>query len=168
MNVLLIIICAVILSMAIYGYKKGFVKMLVPLVSAFLSLIVLLMLKDWLFAILFQWAIFQGEHVLTRVVLIWLIFVLGTLAFKWLIKILHILTKLPLVCGLNKLLGLMVGLIEGFLLVWFFLYIVQIRQGELFGFYIETLIEQNGFLNFLYLNNLIEYLMNTLFGGWIR
>lgn len=167
MNVLLIIICAVILLMAVYGYKKGFVKMLVPLVSAFLSLIVLLMLKDWLFAILFQWAIFQGEHVLTRVVLIWLIFVLGTLAFKWLIKILHILTKLPLVCGLNKLLGLMVGLIEGFLLVWLFLYIVQIRQGELFGFYIETSIEQNGFLNFLYLNNLIEYLMNTLFGGWI-
>ncbi len=167
MNILLIIICAVIFVMAIYGYRKGFVNMLVPLVSAFLSLILLFMLKDWLFGILFQWAIFQGEHVLTRVVLILLIFVLGTLAFKWLIKILHILTKLPLVHGLNKLLGLMVGIIEGFLLVWLFLYIVQIRQGFLFGFDMEALIEQNGFMQFFYLNNLVEHLMNTLFGGWI-
>lgn len=167
MNILLIIICAVIFVMAIYGYRKGFVNMLVPLVSAFLSLILLFMLKDWLFGILFQWAIFQGEHVLTRVVLILLIFVLGTLAFKWLIKILHILTKLPLVRGLNKLLGLMVGIVEGFLLVWLFLYIVQIRQGFLFGFDMEALIEQSGFMQFLYLNNLVEHLMNTLFGGWI-
>ncbi len=167
MNILLIIICAIILLLAIYGYRKGFVNMLVPLVSAFLSLVLLFMLKDWLFAILFQWAIFQGEHVLTRVVLILLIFILGTLAFKWLIKILHILTKLPLVHGLNKLLGLAVGFIEGFLLVWLILYIVQIRQGFLFGFDMEPLIEQNGFVQFLYLNNLIEYLMNTLFGGWI-
>ncbi len=167
MNILLIIICAIILWLAIYGYRKGFVNMLVPLVSAFLSLVLLFMLKDWLFAILFQWAIFQGEHVLTRVVLILLIFILGTLAFKWLIKILHILTKLPLVHGLNKLLGLVVGFIEGFLLVWLILYIVQIRQGFLLGFDMEPLIEQNGFVQFLYLNNLIEYLMNTLFGGWI-
>ena len=167
MNILLIIICAVILILSIYGYRKGFVKMLVPMVSAFLSLVVLFMLKDWLFAILFQWAIFQGEHVLTRIVLILLIFGIVTWAFKWLLKVLHILTKLPIIHGLNKLLGLVIGLFEGFLLVWLLLYIIRIRQGILFGFVIEALIDQNEFLQFLYLNNLVEYLMNTLFGGWI-
>ena len=167
MNILLIIICAVILILSIYGYRKGFVKMLVPMVSAFLSLVVLFMLKDWLFAILFQWAIFQGEHVLTRIVLILLIFGIVTWAFKWLLKVLHILTKLPIIHGLNKLLGLVIGLFEGFLLVWLLLYIIRIRQGILFGFDIEALIDQNEFLQFLYLNNLVEYLMNTLFGGWI-
>jgi len=167
MNILLIIICAVILILSIYGYRKGFVKMLVPMVSAFLSLVVLFMLKDWMFAILFQWAIFQGEHVLTRIVLILLIFGIVTWAFKWLLKVLHILTKLPIIHGLNKLLGLVIGLLEGFLLVWLLLYIIQIRQGILFGFDIEALIDQNEFLQFLYLNNLVEYLMNTLFGGWI-
>ena len=167
MNILLIIICAVILILSIYGYRKGFVKMLVPMVSAFLSLVVLFMLKDWLFAILFQWAIFQGEHVLTRIVLILLIFGIVTWTFKWLLKVLHILTKLPIIHGLNKLLGLVIGLFEGFLLVWLLLYIIQIRQGILFGFDIEALIDQNEFLQFLYLNNLVEYLMNTLFGGWI-
>ena len=167
MNILLIIICAIILILSIYGYLKGFVKMLVPMVSAFLSLIVLFMLKDWLFAILFQWAIFQGEYVLTRIVLILLIFGIVTWAFKWLLKVLHVLTKLPIIHGLNKLLGLGIGLIEGFLLVWLLLYIIQIRQGVLFGFDIEALVDQNEFLQFLYLNNLVEYLMNTLFGGWI-
>ena len=167
MNILLIIICAVILILSIYGYRKGFVKMLVPMVSAFLSLVVLFMLKDWMFAILFQWAIFQGEHVLTRIVLILLIFGIVTWAFKWLLKVLHILTKLPIIHGLNKLLGLVIGLVEGFLLVWLLLYIIRIRQGILFGFDIEALIDQNEFLQFLYLNNLVEYLMNTLFGGWI-
>lgn len=167
MNILLIIICAIILILSIYGYRKGFVKMLVPMVSAFLSLIVLFMLKDWLFAILFQWAIFQGEYVLTRIVLILLIFGIVTWAFKWLLKVLHVLTKLPIIHGLNKLLGLGIGLIEGFLLVWLLLYIIQIRQGVLFGFDIEALVDQNEFLQFLYLNNLVEYLMNTLFGGWI-
>lgn len=167
MNILLIIICAIILILSIYGYRKGFVKMLVPMVSAFLSLIVLFMLKDWLFAILFQWAIFQGEYVLTRIVLILLIFGIVTWAFKWLLKVLHVLTKLPIIHGLNKLLGLGIGLIEGFLVVWLLLYIIQIRQGVLFGFDIEALVDQNEFLQFLYLNNLVEYLMNTLFGGWI-
>lgn len=167
MNILLIIICVVILILSIYGYRKGFVKMLVPMVSAFLSLVVLIMLKDWLFAILFQWAIFQGEHVLTRIVLILIIFGIVASAFKWLLKVLNVLTKLPIIHGLNKLLGLGIGLIEGFLLVWLLLYIIQIRQGVLFGFDIEALIDQNEFLQFLYLNNLVEYLMNTLFGGWV-
>lgn len=166
MNWLLIVVIILIITLSVYGCRKGFVDALVPFVSGLLSLLLIFFLKDWLLAYLFQWAIFQGEHILSRIVVILLLFALGTLAFRWVIKVLRLLTRLPLVKGVNKLLGLVLGCIEGFLLVWLFLYIIQVRQGMLFGLDISVQIEKSGFLKFLYENNLVSHLLNTLFGGF--
>lgn len=165
MNLLLVISWIIIILFAVYGCKKGFVKMLVPILSGILALILLMLLKDWLFAFLFQWAIFQGEHILARVVVILLIYFAGALAFKWIFGVLNILTKFPLVHGLNKLLGLLLGVVEGFLIIWLLLYLIEEGQGSLFGFDCGYAITQNSFLNYLYEHNLISHLMGALFSG---
>jgi hypothetical protein len=167
MNTLGIITCLFIILAAGYGYKSGFVRMLIPLVSGILSLVVLFLLKDWLFSFLFKWAIFQGEHILARVVVVLLLYILGILGFKWLIGILKLLTKLPIVHGANKLLGLLTGLTEGFLAVWLFLFIIQLKQGNLFGIDFNKMIEGNAFLQFLSVHNLVTHLISTLFSSWI-
>lgn len=157
----------IIIVLAVNGYKKGCVKVLLPIVSGALSLFLVFMLKDWLFAFLFRWAIFQGEHVLTRIVVIILICLAATLVLKWFFGVLKILTKLPLLHGTDKMLGLLLGTAEGFLLVWLILYLIEIQQGICFGIDCNDMIAQNSFLLFLSENNLIAYLMTTLFGTWL-
>jgi uncharacterized membrane protein YgaE (UPF0421/DUF939 family) len=105
--------------------------MLLPFVSGILSLLFLFLLKDWLFGFLFRWTIFGGEHILARVVVILAIYFLGTFALKWLMGALKLLTKLPVVHGVNRFLGLVIGAMEGFLLVGLLLYILQLKQGVL-------------------------------------
>lgn len=167
MNILLVISFIIILGLGAYGHRRGFVKMAVPIVSGIISLIVFFLLKDWVLGFLFRWAIFQGEHILARIVVILLIYLLGTLAFKWLMGMLQLLTKLPVVHGINKLLGLLLGIAEGFLAVWLILYLIQVNGGSFFGLDAAASLQENTFLNFLYVHNLIGHLMTTLFGGWI-
>lgn len=167
MNILLVISWIIILTFAIYGLKKGFVKMLIPVLSGILTIILLIFLKDWLFKFLFQWTFFQGEHIVARIVVILLIYFAGALGFKWLLGILKILTKLPLVHGLNKILGFFLGVAEGFLALWLLLYIIEAGQGRLLGFDFSPMIAQNSFLSRLYEHNLLSYLMTALFGSWL-
>ena len=167
MNILLISSFRIILGLGAYGHRVGFVKMFWPIVSGIVSLIVFFLMKDWVLGFLFRWTIFQGEHILARIVVILLIYLLGTLAFKWLIGMLQLLTKLPLVHGINKLSGLLLGIIEGFLAVWLILYLIQVNEGSFLGMDAAASIQGSTFLNFLYLHNLIGHLMTTLFGGWI-
>ena len=167
MNILLVISLIIILGLGAYGHRMGFVKMAVPIVSGIISLIVFFLLKDWVLGFLFRWTIFGGENILSRIVVILLIYLLGTLAFKWLVGMLQLFTKLPLVHGINKLSGLLLGIAEGFLAVWLILYLIQVNGGSLFGIDAAASIQENTFLNFLYVHNLIGHLMTTLFGGWI-
>lgn len=168
MNVWLSISLIIILGLGIYGRRMGFIKMAVPIVSGIVSLVAFFLLKDWVLGFLFRWAIFQGEHILTRIVVILLVYFLGVLAFKWLIGMLSLLTRLPLVHGLNKFLGFCMGLMEGFLAVWLIFYLIQVNEGNFFGMNAAVSIQENTFLDFLYMHNLIEHLMTTLFGGWIN
>lgn len=167
MNLLLVICCGILMILTVYGYRMGLVKMLVPVVSGLLGIGFLYLLKDWLFSFLFRWAFFQGEHVLARVMVILLFYFAGVFALKWLLGMLKLVTKLPLIHGMNKLMGAVVGLAEGFLLVWLLLYIVKLGEGKMFGIDFMPMILQTPFLHFLFLHNLIGHLMTALFGGWI-
>lgn len=167
MNLLLAISFGILIILSVYGYIKGLVKMLVPIISGLLGIVFLYLLRDWLFSFLFRWTFFQGEHVLARVVVILLFYFAGVLALKWALGMLKLMTKLPLVHGLNKLMGAVAGLAEGFLVVWLLLYIIQINNGRLFGIDFMSMILKTPFLYFLFQNNLIGHLMTTLFGSWI-
>lgn len=167
MNILLVMSLIIIAGLGIYGHRRGFVRMAVPILSGIVSLIIFFLLKDWVLGFLFRWTIFGGEHILARIVVILLIYLAGTLAFKWLLGMLQLLTRLPLVHGVNKFLGALLGVIKGLLAVWLILYLIRINGGRFFGMDTAVCIGENAFLQFLYVHNLIEYLMTTLFGGWI-
>lgn len=167
MNLLLAISIGILIILSVYGYIKGFIKMLVPIISGILGIVFLYLLRDWLFSFLFRWTFFHGEHVLARVVVILLFYFAGVLALKWVLGMLKLMTKLPLVHGLNKLMGAVAGLAEGFLVVWLLLYIIQINNGNFFGIDAAASIQESTFLNFLFQNNLIGHLMTTLFGSWL-
>ena len=55
MNLLLVISCVILIILSVYGYKKGLVRALLPIISGLLWLVFLYLLRDWLFSFLFQW-----------------------------------------------------------------------------------------------------------------
>ena len=166
MNTLLMICCAVIAGLAFVGYIKGFTKIILPLIAIAIPLIFLYILNNWLLGFLLSW-VFSGEaYIFARIIVVGLSLVLCKLVFRIVIQVLKLIPHLPLVRGVDKILGLLTGAIEGLLLIWIFLYLVNINRGMLFGIEWSGLIEGNPFMVFLYQNNLIEHLMTTVFSGW--
>lgn len=159
MEVFVVICYGILIVMTVLGFSLGMVRVLTPLVSGILSLLLMLLLKNWAFGFLFQWAVFQGEHILARIVVILLAFVLGSLLFHWIVKALCLLTKLPIIHGLNRILGAVAGFVEGIMMVWLILFFIAVFPNVLvFQLYYEQLVTVP-FLSFLYENNFVEFLM---------
>lgn len=120
------VLCYIILIVAaIYGLFFGFIKILTPIASGALSLIVMLALRKWAFVFLFRWAVFQGEHILARIVVILLVFFIGSFLFRWMLRALNLIARLPIIHGFNKILGCFSGLFAGAMIVWLFMYLVN-------------------------------------------
>lgn len=166
MNALFMICCVIIAGLSLFGYIKGFTKIVIPIIVTAVPLIFLYILNNWLLGFLLHWTFSGGELILTRIVVVLLSLILCRVGFKLAIRILRWIPHLPLIHGADKILGLLTGTIEGALLIWLFLYLVNINQGFLLGKEWGGMIEENPFLLFLYQNNLIEHLVATVFSGW--
>lgn len=166
MNTLLLICCGVIAGLAFVGYIKGFTKIVIPIIAMAIPLIFLYILNNWLLGFLLNWVFSGKAYILARLIVVGLSLALCKLVFRTVIWILKLIPHLPLVRGVDKILGFLTGAIEGLLLVWIFLYLININQGLLFGIEWSSLIEGSSFLVFLYQNNLIRHLVATVFSGW--
>ena len=159
MEVFVVICYGILIVMTILGLSLGMVRVLAPLVSGILSLLLMLLLKNWAFGFLFQWAFFQGEHILSRIVVILLAFVLGSLLFRWVVKALCLLTKLPIIHGLNRILGAATGFFEGTMIVWLIMFFIATFPTVSFSQLCYGQIVAVPFLSFLYENNFVKFLM---------
>jgi len=159
MNIIEVICCSILVGFPLVGFLKGFVKTATPIVSSLLTFLVLFILKDWGFAFLFKWVFFQSGNILPRIVVVILVFILGSLMFRAIIKALNILTKIPLVKGANKILGIIFGAIEGLIIVWFILYFVSVFKTTGFGITGLEAVSKNEILLYLYKYNLVEQYM---------
>lgn len=159
MEVFVVICYGILIVMTILGFSLGMVRVLTPLVSGILSLLLMLLLKNWAFGFLFQWAVFQGEHILSRIVVILLTFVLGSLLFRWVVKALCLLTKLPIIHGLNRILGAVAGFFEGTMLIWLIMFFIAVFPTVPFFELCHGQLMTKPFLSFLYEHNFVEFLM---------
>ncbi len=75
---------------------------------------------------------------------------------------LDILTKLPVIKGMNHLGGAAFGLLQGLALVWGIFFLVTLCQGSESGRQLMASIQGNAFLHFLYENNPFEGLLSLL------
>lgn len=81
------------------------------------------------------------------------------IAIRLVVYLLDLLSRLPLINGMNKLLGLALGLLEGLLVLWVFCLVVTACAGTSWGRATLEQIGNNGFLGFIYNNN---YLMRII------
>ena len=72
---------------------------------------------------------------------------------------LDLITKLPVLKSINRLGGLIIGLMEGVLVVWLLFLLIVLCQNSELGKEMMTSIQQQPILKFLYDYNMIEQLL---------
>lgn len=92
-----------------------------------------------------------------------LTFVIVAVALKLLIHFLNLVARLPVINGVNRLLGGIVGLAEGLLIIWALLFLAALACTTSWGQQAMASIQKNAFLAFLYQHNGIIYLVDYIF-----
>ncbi len=99
--------------------------------------------------------LYTFSYIAVFVITLFLLAILG--------KALNIISKLPVIKQANKLAGLLLGLIQGLLIVWTFFILLTMLSSTGVGNAGLTMIAQNDFLSFLYNNNvLMSFLTNKI------
>lgn len=92
-------------------------------------------------------------------------FVLSAAVIKLLGFILNVLTKLPVINGINKIAGAAVGGIKCIIFIWFAFLVLTLLCNTTLGQQGMALIQQDAFLNFLYSQNVFVKVFMSVFYG---
>lgn len=77
--------------------------------------------------------------------------------------ILNLVSHLPIIHGINKVLGIAAGFVQGLFYVWLFFYLVAVCCASSFGMLMNQFIAQSSFLTYLYNNNLLLQILIQFF-----
>lgn len=92
-----------------------------------------------------------------------ILFIIIFLAFRILLRVTHMVNRIPIIGGINRILGAALGLLEGLLIVWCAALLIMMFANTPFGAQAIEVINGNAFLKFLYDKNGITLGMNALF-----
>ena len=107
-----------------------------------------------------------GEYLadwILRGIAFFVAFILVSIVLRLVVGLLDILTKLPVIKGVNHLLGGAAGLLQGLLIIWMLLFLVAIACTTRLGQTMLDCIGRSAFLTFLYQHNGLLYFFNLVF-----
>jgi len=82
-------------------------------------------------------------------------FVTFWIAFRIVLMLCNIISKIPIIKGINKLAGALLGLIEALLITWIFFFIVIVFMGDGLGNKLIIMVNQSQFLQTLFNSNIL-------------
>ena len=157
LNLLLIITAVILLCMVEDGYKKGMVRSLISLISLLITCVVLFLLGNALSSY-FDGRFFNVIITLLLLAAIGLVHHLLNVVFFSA----KVISKLPIVHSLDKLLGIVVGILETVLIVWTIYAFNIFRDLGTLGQVIVDYTRDSKILTCLYENNYLAYLIEQL------
>ena len=157
LNLLLIITAVILLCMVVDGYKKGMVRSLISLISLLITCVVLFLLGNALSSY-FDGRFFNVIITLLLLAAIGLVHHLLNVVFFSA----KVISKLPIVHSLDKLLGIVVGILETILIVWTIYAFNIFRDLGTLGQVIVDYTRDSRILTCLYENNYLAYLVEQL------
>ncbi len=158
MNILLIAVLILLVINVVWGYKQGFVKSLVSLISlVVLGIVAVLVINgihgyisgDFL-TVIIAVALLVGVAVVHRVI--------NLVLFPA-----KLLVKLPVVSWLNQLLGIVFGILQTLLIVWILDACIILLDMGMVENLLVTFTRDSKFLSWLFNNNLLLLLMQLIF-----
>lgn len=157
MNLMLIIVAIFLLCKMVDGYKKGMVKEIISFVSLIILCIVLALIANGVSSY------FDGQFAKLIVVLFLLValgvvhHLLGVLFFSA-----KLISKLPIVHWLDKVLGIVVGVLETVLILWTIYTFIMLMDLGAIGQQILIYTEESEILLWLYQHNYLAYLLQQI------
>ena len=156
-NLLLIIMAVVLVCMVMDGYKKGMVRSLVSLISLLITCVVLFLMGNALSSY-FDGRFFNVILTLLLLAAIGLVHHLLNVVFFSA----KMISKLPIVHSVDKLLGIVAGILESVLIVWTIYAFNMFRDLGALGQVIIDYTRDSKILTCLYENNYLAYLIEQL------
>ena len=91
-----------------------------------------------------------------------LVFLGVSIIMRIIIRCLNLLSRLPVIHTMNKMGGMLVGLLKGLILLWLICIVITIMSGTETGIYLYGQINESPFLKYIYDNNIIMALITGL------
>ena len=94
-----------------------------------------------------------------------LVFAASYIVIHLVIRWLNLLSRLPIICGLNQMAGGIVGLAEGFLLLWLAGFILSFFTETPMGQMLEAQVNSSIWLSLIYRYNLMNVILGSIING---
>ena len=88
---------------------------------------------------------------------------IATIVLHLISQIFRIVSRIPVLRGVNRYFGMVIGAIYGILIIWIGFYMIAICGNSEIGMQLLSYIYENTFLTYLYENNLIIFIMQLVF-----
>lgn len=148
MNITLIIVFLIIVLAAVHGFKRGMTKELSSLIAWAVTLFVMSLV------IMLYTSFHSGESKNTVFTIIILVVVVSLYSMiRFFLKPIKLIAKLPLFRFLDQMLGLAVGIAEGFLIVWLIYILNESGAFGQFGEMIKNDTLRSEILSYIYKYN---------------
>ncbi len=79
--------------------------------------------------------------------------IVGVIIFHWLRHVFKLIDKIPVLSGINRILGLLAGALKGMLLIWVLFSLIAVFAGTAWGKFAVSYIYESSVLTWLYDNN---------------
>lgn len=161
-TIVTIIVIAFLVAAAIYGYCRGFLRILITTLALVVTLVVSFLITPAFASLLEKTAIGKAlaktplPQVGLRVVAFLILAILIYIVIRIILSVAHVITKIPVIGGINRFFGGIVGIIEGLLVIWILCMIIQAISFTPFGTQALEVINQSAVLKFFYENNLLS------------
>lgn len=84
------------------------------------------------------------------------------IAIRIIIAVLDVFSKLPIISGINKWAGAVIGIVQGLLFIWIASLVLMAFSDKSWAQEVFRQINDNGFLSFIYNNNMVIWLVTKL------
>lgn len=157
MNILLIIVGIILLCNIVDCYKKGMVKSIISFVSLIVLCIVVALIGNGLQS-------YMDGEILNVVIMVLLLCILGIV--HHLLGVVFVpaklIAKLPIVKSLDKILGIVVGILETVLILWTIYTFIMMMDMGMIGQQLLEYTQNSPILLWFYENNYLAYWVQKL------
>lgn len=157
LNLMMLIVLIVMICSMVDGYKRGMVREIISFVSLIITCVVVVLLANALNSY------FDG-NIVNLIIMILLLCLIGIV--RHLLGVVFfsakVISKLPIVSWVDKLLGIVVGILETVLILWTIYTFIMLMDLGMIGQQILEYTEESQVLTWLFQNNYLAYLVEQI------
>ncbi len=164
-----IIVILFIAAAAVYGYARGFLKILITTAALIVTLAASFFIAPYFAKLLEGTSIgktTEGQPLSSlnlQIIAFFIVAVLIYVVIRVILGVAHVIAKIPIIGGANRILGAVIGIVEALLVIWIACLIIQSLAATPFGVQATKIISQSDVLKFFFDNNLLETIALKVF-----